>query len=158
MHRYFLQSVIVLSAAILWSSCNKKDSTTTPPTDNTYKLSGNATGAQERPDPVVTDATATLSGSYNSENKKLDYTITWTGLSANASAAHFHGPADVNTAAGVEIAIPNVTAATSGTVSGTATLTADQETQLLTGMMYYNIHDSNHPGGEVRSQVTATHN
>jgi len=100
---------------------------------------------------------ATLSGTYNSESKVLNYTITWMGLSANATAAHFHGPADANTAAGVEIAIPNLPAATSGTVSNTATLTADQETQLLTGKMYYNIHDANHPAGEIRSQVTATH-
>jgi hypothetical protein len=43
--------------------------------------------------------------------------------------------------------------APSGTVSGMATLTDDQETDFLAGKWYYNIHTATYTGGEIRGQV-----
>lgn len=156
MRKYFFQTLFVFLAAVVLTSCDKKNNSNVQP-ENRFKLSGAASGAQERPNPVVTDATATLSGTYSMENKMLNYTITWSNLSANASAMHFHGPASVDSAAGVQVAISGFSQTTSGTVTGMATLTAAQETQLLNGQWYYNIHTSNHPGGEVRAQVVTAH-
>ena len=158
MRRYMFQTLAVLFAATIWVSCKKDDNNNTTPTEDTFKLSGNATGANEHP-AVNTTATGTITGTYHMENKMLDYTITWTDLSAPAANMHFHGPAATpDSSAGVQIAITGFPTETSGTVSGMATLTADQESQLLGGKWYYNIHTSNHPGGEIRGNITATHN
>jgi hypothetical protein len=123
----------------------------------TLTISGeNANGANERPTPVTTSATGTISGSYDPNTNILNYTINWTGLSDAPTAAHFHGPADRNTAAGVLIPITLPTGAgVSGSASGTATLTDQQESQLLAEMWYYNIHTALNPGGEIRGQVVA---
>ena len=158
MRRYMFQSLAILFAATIWVSCKKDDNNNTTPTEDTFKLSGNASGAQERPAVTTTNATATLTGTYHTENKMLDYTITWTGLSAPAANMHFHGPAATpDSSAGVQVAITDFPTETSGTVSGMATLTAEQESQLLGGKWYYNIHTSNHQAGEIRGNITATH-
>ncbi|ANE53324.1 hypothetical protein SY85_04515 [Flavisolibacter tropicus] len=122
---------------------------------STLRITGEqATGAKERPTPVTTNATATISGTYDPNTNILNYTITWTGLSGAPTAAHFHGPADRNTAAGVLIAIPLPTGAgASGTVTSTATLTDQQESQALSQALYYNIHTAANPGGEIRGQL-----
>jgi len=121
-----------------------------------YTLSGDANGANERPDPVTTSATGTITGTYNENTNTLNYTITWTGLSGPPIGMHFHGPADRNTAAGVAIGIPLPTnPAASGSVTGTATLTDQQEAELLDELWYYNIHTDLYQGGEIRGQVVA---
>lgn len=122
-----------------------------------FTISGEeANGAKERPNPVTTNATGTINGTYNETTNTLNYTITWTGLSGPPTAAHFHGPADRNTAAGVVIPIQLPANATeSGSVTGTATLTDQQETELLNEQWYYNIHTGQNPGGEIRGQVVA---
>lgn len=156
MRRYLLPIAVAVFAAVVFTSCDKNNDDDNK-TEDSYKISGTASGANERPDPVIsTTATGTLTGKYNTESKMLDYTITWTGLTAAASAMHFHGPASTEEAAGVQVAIAGFPQEMSGTVSGMATLTPEQETQLLGGKLYYNIHTANNPGGEIRGQVTAT--
>ena len=76
----------------------------------------------------------------------------YSGLTSAAGASHIHGPADTTHAAGVLVPL-NTPTGTSGTISGTATLTADQLADLLTGQTYINIHTANNPGGEIRGQI-----
>jgi CHRD domain len=40
-----------------------------------------------------------------------------------------------------------------GPIKGTATLTADQAQQFLSGKWYINVHTMANPGGEVRGQM-----
>jgi len=135
-------------------SCTKDKETVNNPV---YNLKGNASGAQEAPNKVATAATGTLSGTYNKDNNTLTYTVTWSGLTGgNPTAMHFHGAADPGIAAGVQIPITGFTAAAAGTVSGTATLKDEQETDLLNGQWYYNIHNATYPAGEIRGQVVLT--
>ena len=157
MRRYFFKALVVLFTATIWVSCDKDDNNDDNQTEDTFKLSGTASGTNERPDPVTSDGTATITGTYHKENKMLDYTITFANLSVAASNMHFHGPATTDEAAGVQVAITGFPTATSGTVSGMETLDAAKEADLLAGKWYYNIHTSNHPGGEIRGQVLATH-
>jgi len=56
----------------------------------------------------------------------------------------------------VEIPVTGFPSAASGTISGTATLTASQNDDLLGGKMYVNIHTSANPAGEIRGQVSAS--
>ncbi len=141
----------LLAMTIVMAACNKDDNNNEP-TKVTYQLSGNATGAKEIP-PVTTDATATLSGTYNSSTNKLEYTINWADLSGPPIMMHFHGPASTTESASPVVDITGFANSTSGSVSGSANLTDEQEGQLLNGLWYYNIHTPNHGAGEIRAQV-----
>jgi CHRD domain len=88
---------------------------------------------------------------YDAATKKLTWTVTYSGLSGPATAAHFHGPAEPGKNAGVAVAIPN---AGTSPVSGSATLTDAQAADLTAGKYYVNIHTAANPGGEIRGQVT----
>ena len=123
--------------------------------DHDYTLSGNANGAQEVP-AAVNNATGTITGSYNDETNVITYSITWTGLSGTANAAHFHGPALAGVNANVVIPFTITNNAATGNLSGTATLTEPQEADMLAGLWYYNVHTTAKPGGEIRGQLTAT--
>ena len=103
--------------------------------------------------PAVTNApNATATGSLTFNGSQLLYSVSYSGLSAPATAAHIHGPASLTTAAGVIVpfATPSGTA---GTISGTANLTPTQMAYLLSGSTYINIHTTNNPAGEIRGQI-----
>lgn len=120
-----------------------------------YTLSGPASGVQEVP-AVNTTATGNITGALDAQNKSLNYTITWTGLSGNMTAMHFHGPASAGQNRSPLITLPIVTG-TSGTASGTITNIADTTIQhFLDGRIYYNIHTTANQPGEIRGQVSAT--
>jgi Cu/Zn superoxide dismutase len=102
----------------------------------------------------TSNATGTLVGTYNDATHVLSFTLKFNGLTAPASAAHFHGPAPAGTNAPVLIGFAGFpTGVTSGTYSNTYTLTPTQESQFLCGSWYVNIHNSVYPGGEIRSQL-----
>ena len=99
-------------------------------------------------------ATGVLVGTYDDVSNILSFTLMFNGLSAPASAGHFHGPSAAGSNAPVIIGFAGFpTGATSGTYSNSYTLTATQESQLLCGMWYVNIHNPVFPGGELRSQL-----
>jgi hypothetical protein len=111
-------------------------------------------GAAERPDPVSSAGTG--SGTITIDGNTLTYNVTFSGLSGPATAAHIHGPADANAAAGVikGLTFPQ---ADSGVMSGTidlSTLTAVQVDAIKAGNAYVNIHTVLHGSGEIRGQFT----
>lgn len=81
-------------------------------------------------------------------------------LTGNFQSAHLHGPAPAGVNAGVMIGLfsgatdihtdlgPNA-----GFFSGTVTLNLAQETALFDNLVYFNIHSSAFPGGEIRAQL-----
>lgn len=123
----------------------------------TYTLSGSASGSQEVP-AVTTTATGSLSGTYDARTNNLTYNITWTGLSGIVSVMHFHGPAVVGAEASPIHDLVISTNGVNGTSTGTLTLADSTESHLLNGKLYYNIHTTLNPDGEIRGQVTATAN
>jgi hypothetical protein len=139
---------ILFSAA---AGCSKSNNNTNNQKVN-YTLSGNANGAQEVP-AVTTTATGTLAGTYNSSTNALTYTISWSDLSSAPILMHFHGPALAGENASPSLGITGFPTTVSGTFSGSATLTDTQEADLLAGKWYYNIHTTEHGGGEIRGQV-----
>jgi hypothetical protein len=126
-----------------------------------YTVTALLDGLQEVP-VVVTTGTGSLTGTYDDVTNVLTWSGSFSDLIGTSTDAHFHGPAAVGVSAGVQV---HMTAAgggdtfplgvTSGSFSGTATLTATQETQLLAGLWYANIHSSFRTGGEIRGQVLA---
>jgi len=144
----------ILASTLLITSCEKDN---VDDDDDTFTISGNASGSQEVP-AVATAGSATLTGTYNSDNNQLVYTINWSGLSGNVVAAHFHGPAAAGVSAGPLVDIVVTTNGVSGTATATTTLTPDVESYLLAGTLYYNLHTVANVNGEIRGQVAATPN
>ena len=136
---------------ILWSfsGCRKDH---WPPPKKIYNISAKMSGSHEVP-PNTTKGLGVLSGTYNSMNKMLTYKVVWSGLTGPSTAAHFHGPAMPGQNAAVQVPLIGLPAGADGLVSGRATLTAAQETDLLAGKWYVNIHTAKYPGGEIRGQV-----
>jgi CHRD domain/PKD-like domain/Right handed beta helix region len=121
-------------------------------TCNLLTVSTTLSGASEVP-PNASTATGTVSGTFDKVTKQLLLTISFNGLTANASAAHIHkGAVGVN--GGVVIGFPVVPSATSGSFTYTGTLTTTQEADLLAGLYYVNVHNASFPGGEIRGQLS----
>jgi len=145
---------ILISFNLAIISCKKDDVATA---DIIYTLTGNANGGQEAPNRVTTTASGTITGTYNKNTSILNYTITWTGLSAAPVAMHLHSAADPGIAAPIKIPINNFTAAPSGTITKTDTLKTDVDrADFLLGKWYYNLHTPSNPGGEIRGQIYPT--
>jgi hypothetical protein len=102
--------------------------------------------------PAIVDSkgSGTLEATYDPITKKLTYILAWKDLTGPATAAHFHGPADAKTNAGVAVPI-NVEIG--NPVKGGADLTDAQAADLAAGKWYVNVHTGAHKGGEIRGQV-----
>jgi hypothetical protein len=109
-------------------------------------------GAQEVP-AVATPAFGAATITYDDVTNLLSWTIYYQDLTGTSTDAHFHGPAGPGVSAGVLVPIPHTDGLTSDTLIGSAVLSALNETRLLTGLMYINIHSTFRPGGEIRGQV-----
>jgi hypothetical protein len=128
----------------------------------TYAVSASLDGLQETP-PNASPATGTLTGSYDDGTNILLWSGSFSGLTGTTTNAHFHGPAAPGVGpAGVQVGMTGATGdvfplgVTSGSYSGSATISAAQETDLLAGLWYVNIHSTTFGGGEIRGQVYLT--
>jgi hypothetical protein len=108
-------------------------------------------GASEVP-PNTTAGTGTLDLTVDTGTKAADYTLTWSGLTGPAVAAHIHGPAEAGKNAGVEIGFGKDPVSP---VKGTATLTDAQIKDLQGGLFYVNVHTAANPKGEIRGQLAS---
>ena len=113
----------------------------------TYKAT--LTSAAEVP-PNASKGTGALTSTYDTATKKFVWTVTFSGLSGPATAAHFHGPAAAGANAGV--VVPQKDGLTSP-MKGEATLTDAQAADLQAGKWYFNIHTEANKGGEIRGQA-----
>ena len=107
-------------------------------------------GATEVP-AKTTNGTGTVAATLDTATKMLTYTVTYSGLTGPATAAHFHGPADPGANAGVLVPLsPPLTSP----IKGEATLTPAQVTDFMDGKVYANVHTAENKGGEIRGQLT----
>ena len=110
-----------------------------------------ATQEQTPPNSAGTGSVTVL---YDTATKALLYSVVYQlNPGATATAAHFHGPADLGASAGVQIGLPTQPSGNTGKLVGNVTLTALQEADLLAGKWYFNIHSSLAAGGELRAQL-----
>lgn len=121
-----------------------------------------------------TASTATGFAQMTLTGSSLFFTVTWSGLSVNASAAHIHCCAPAGTNVLVAVPFTGFPNTMSGTYTNTFDLTlltsysggfvaanggsaALAEAALInglkSGLAYTNIHSANFPGGEIRGQV-----
>lgn len=116
-----------------------------------YSVNASMSGAQEVP--PVAGGSGTFTGTYNSATKVISYSISFS-VTGTTTAGHFHGPAAVGANAGVQIGYTLIPlGVSSGSFSESKTLTATQETQLLSGLWYANIHSTTFGGGAIRGQL-----
>ena len=100
--------------------------------------------------PTDSKGTGTLTATFDTDTKKLEWTADYSGLTGPAIAAHFHGPAPVGKAAPIEVPLKPPL---DSPMKGSATLTDAQAKDLMDGMMYFNIHTAANKPGEIRGQM-----
>jgi hypothetical protein len=110
------------------------------------------TGAKQVP-PVETSGTGTADLTYDPATRVVTWNITYSGLSAPATMAHFHGPAAAGKNGPVAVWLSKKGSAPESPIKGEATLTPEQAEQFTAGEWYINVHTSTHPAGEIRGQV-----
>lgn len=117
-------------------------------------LAGELAGSNEVP-ANSSAARGTVIVVYNTETNYLQLAGDFQKLSDTITAAHIHpgGPAATNPPI---IPLTVTPLDSTGTMTATATLTTDQETDLLAGNMYVNVHSKSFPNGEIRTQLIAT--
>ena len=150
----------LISAACALAACGGSSGPAT-------KFTATMSSANEVPASPHPNASATGSATYTVSGSTVSYTVTFSGLSGNASAGHIH----VGTSSeGGGVVVPfTVPAATSGTFTGTftgtdvkagttpsQTIVAGDINSMLAAMgaraTYTNIHTSSNPNGEIRGQ------
>lgn len=124
---------------------------TAPAYAEVVNMTAELTGAAEVP-ANDSSGTGNLEATYDTETMMLTWTVTYEGLTGDATAAHFHGPAAEGENAGPVVPIEGDLASP---IEGSATLTEEQATQLQDGMWYFNLHTAQYPDGELRGQVKA---
>ena len=125
------------------TACSKKDDT--KPTTTTTTLTAVVDGAQQVPT-VTTSATGTFTGTYTSVDNKLEYTVTYQGLTPNMAHIHLGAPGATGA-----VAIPFATL--DSPIKGSIILTAEQADKLLNNGMYVNIHTAANRSGEIRGDI-----
>ncbi|CAB3774691.1 CHRD domain-containing protein [Paraburkholderia humisilvae] len=111
------------------------------------------TGAQQVP-PVQTPGSGSADLTYDPDTHVVTWNIRFSGLSSQATMAHFHGPAPAGKNAGVRVWLSQKgSMEMTSPVSGQATLSPDDVKMFEAGDMYINVHTKNNPNGEIRGQV-----
>jgi len=169
-------TVVLAAATVAVAACGS-DSTNPAPVSKIVHFTASLSPANE---PSVTGnptGTGTFTATLDTSTNVFIYNLVFSGLTANASLGHIHGPFPSGTAtqAGVILnfdpaVTPGVTftglkTATSGSATGTLTLNSSVQFTgtingdslrklLLAGLTYANIHTATNPGGEIRGQIT----
>ena len=104
---------------------------------------------------VAEGAMGNAEGTIDTETGRMNFNITFSDLSGDVIAAHFHGPAPVG-----ENAAPVVDLSGDGGLAspivGFAMLNPAQIEEIKAGNWYLNLHTDANPAGEIRGQVAAT--
>jgi hypothetical protein len=88
------------------------------------------------------------------DESTITVNMTFSGITAPATAAHIHGPAGPGVNASVLFPFTGVPAATSGSIpQQTFAINPTQVGYLKNGLLYMNVHNGNFPGGELRAQL-----
>ena len=109
-------------------------------------------GTEEVPSNATTGFAIGTIDIINGPTDSARVNVTFQGLSANATAAHIHGPGARGISVGVLIPL-TVPPATSGTIAQDVALTPTIKSYMIDGLTYVNIHTGNFPSGEIRGQI-----
>ena len=112
------------------------------------------TGGGEVP-PNDSKAHGLMQGTFDTDTDRLEWTVTYSGLSSPPIGAHFHGPVSYLGLTPEENAPIQV--GTPGNLGspfhGVAKIDDTQAKDLKDGRWYFNLHSKKFPGGEIRGPV-----
>jgi hypothetical protein len=111
-------------------------------------------GAQQVP-AAATSATGYARVFLNEGAGTITFTVVFNGLTSAQTLSHIHAPGAIGVNAAVVIDFGAV-GGTSGTISGTRSITPTQIAQLRAHQGYVNVHSVNFPNGEIRGQLGIT--
>ncbi len=97
--------------------------------------------------PTESSATGTADVTIDTEAKTVSWTVTYDGLTGDATAAHIHGPASETESAGPVIDM------SASIMEGSGDITDEQIGELEAGKYYVNVHTEEYPAGEIRGQL-----
>jgi hypothetical protein len=112
----------------------------------TYLLVAYLSGSAAVP-PNSSDAFGEAQFTYDSDTRRLDYFVTYDGLST--ARVGIYGPATVDQNTPVLIAFPTP----DSPISGAVILSREQGAELLTGRLYVDAHGEGYANGEIRGQI-----
>ena len=135
-----------IAAAVISASCL----IAAPAFAETVTYSASLKGSEEVP-PNDAKGTGMAEASVDTSTKKMTYTVTYSGLTGPATAAHFHGPAEAGKNAPPVVPVPAGKLASP--IKGEATLTDAQLAAMSGGKVYFNVHTAAHKDGELRGQM-----
>lgn len=123
-----------------------------PATHATTTFRGYLRSEQEVP-PRQSNATGIGTVVLNDAETQITVSLTFSGLTSNQTDSHIHSPAQVGANAPVRFPI-----GTQGMTSGSFqnlvfAVTPTDVANLKAGLMYFNVHSVNFPGGEIRGQI-----
>jgi hypothetical protein len=105
--------------------------------------------------PNDSPAKGLMQGTFDTDTNTLDWSVTYSGLSGPAIAAHFHGPvsylgltAEEN--APIQVGTPGNLASP---FHGVAKIDDTQAKDLKDGRWYFNVHSNKFVAGEIRGPV-----
>lgn len=116
-------------------------------------------GSQQVP-PNQSTASGSVAGTLDDETNTFSWLVEFNDLTGGfAILGHFHvGAEGVNGPALIDFSdqiTTNPQFQLSGSANGVSVLSDDDETALINGNFYVNIHSAEFPSGEIRGQVTA---
>lgn len=138
-----MKKLLLFSFLVMFALGCKKDEVANPEMSVTTTLSG----ANEIP-AVTTTAMGSVTGTFNKTTKILAITVNYSGMTPNAW--HIHKGA---TGANGGVVFNLGTSFSSPFSYTTAALNTEQETDLLAGNFYVNLHSAKAPTGEIRGNL-----
>jgi hypothetical protein len=114
----------------------------------TVHFEARLSGRAEAP-AIHSPAVGELQADLDTDTRLLTYKLTYQSLSGRATNASFNGPAKSGKTAAAIVTVSDV----SNPISGEATLTDAQTSDLTKGLWYVNISTAANPDGEIRGQV-----
>jgi hypothetical protein len=100
--------------------------------------------------PVESKGSGTLTATYDTASKSLNYTVNYSGLSGARPPRISTVPRQPARTPGVVVP---VTGSVASPIKGSATLTDAQAADLTADRWYFNVHTAANKGGEIRGQV-----
>ena len=156
-------SFACIAALLLMSACSTigpaatstTARSTTPQSSQAQLAAFSAVMSGQAEVPPVPRSLTTASGRVDAvldrKSLLLRWKLSFTGLTGDPLAGHFHGPAAANARARVEI---DFRGPVTHPMQGQITLNPAQAADLLAGKWYADIHTLAFPGGEIRGQMT----
>jgi hypothetical protein len=138
-----------IRAAVLTAAVSTMIFAAVPAYAESVSYKADLKGATEVP-PNQTKGSGSVDATYDTASKKLTWTVTYSGLTGPATAAHFHSPAEPGKNAPPTVPLSGKL---DSPIKGDATLTDAQASDLAGGKMYFNVHTAENKGGEIRGQV-----